>query len=143
MNFTGTQFKSFLLATAMFGGIGITQPAFAQETELPGSADPSRVLENLKLPTRPDTSLEPEDQSRKAVALAPEGTENLRFILEDLQIDGMSAYDPAEIRSMYDEFIGREISVATLFEIMAKLQQKYLDDGYALTKVVIPNQNVE
>lgn len=131
------------MTTALLGGFGLLHPVFAQTTELPGSADPGRVLENLQPPARPDTTLEQDEPARKAVASAPEGTENLVFILHDLQIDGMTAYGAGDVRGMYDRYIGKEISVATLFQIMAKLQQKYLDDGYALTKVVIPNQNIE
>lgn len=137
------KYRCLLITTAVLGGLGFAHPAYAQTRELPGSADPGRVLEDLQLPTRPDTTLEPEKSERKAVAPAPEGTENLVFVLHDLQIDGMTAYDARDIRNMYDRHIGQEISVATLFEIMAGLQQRYLDDGYALTKVVIPNQNIE
>jgi len=137
------KFRCLYLTTALVGGLGILHPASAQTTELPGSADPGRAIENLQLPARPDTTLEAETPARKAVAPAPEGTENLVFVLRDLQVDGMTAYEPSDVRGIYGDSVGREISVATLFEIMAKLQQKYLDDGYALTKVVIPNQNIE
>jgi hemolysin activation/secretion protein len=135
--------KGILFAASMLGGLPFVHLAYAQALDLPGSADPSRVIEDLELPKRPNTSLESEAQSRKAIAPAPAGTENLTFVLHDLQVDGMSAYDPAEIAKIYDQYLGTEISVATLFEIMAALQQKYLDDGFALTKVVIPNQNIQ
>lgn len=143
MHYLLLKFRRLSMTTALVGGLGFSHPVFAQTTDLPGSADPGRAIENLQLPTRPDTTLEAETPTRKAVAPAPEGTENLTFVLRDLQVDGMTAYDAGEVRGMYDDYIGREISVATLFQIMAKLQQKYLDDGYALTKVVIPNQNIE
>ena len=135
--------RGILCAATVLGGLGYAHPCFAQAMDLPGSADPGRVLENLELPERPDRSLEPEEKGRKAVATAPQGTENLKFVLRDLQVDGMTAYDSADLQKLYGEYLDREISVATLFEIMAALQQKYLDDGYALTKVVIPNQNIE
>lgn len=135
--------RCLLLAATMLGGLMQPHVSYAQTIELPGSADPARTLEDIETPSRPDTSLESTVDKRKAVAPAPDGTESLIFVLKDLRIDGMTAYDEDEARALYGRYLGTEISVATLFEIMAALQQKYLDDGYALTKVVIPNQNIE
>lgn len=132
-----------LYAATILGGLASSHVSFAQAIDLPGSADPGRAIEDLELRPRPDTSLENQERGRKAVAPAPEGTENLVFVLQEMQVDGMTAYNDAEVRPIYGDYLGKEISVATLFEIIAELQQKYLDDGYALTKVVIPNQNIE
>lgn len=140
---TPKKLRCLLFAATMLGGLGQTHTVFAQALDLQGSADPGRSLEDLKIPARPDTSLENQEQKRKAVAPAPSGTESLIFVLRDLKVEGMTAYDDAEVRPIYGRYLGGEISVATLFEIIAELQQKYFDDGYALTKVVIPNQNIE
>ena len=133
----------FLFAATMLGGFAQTHVVFAQAVNLPGSADPGRSMEDLEIPARPDTSLESGADGKKVVAVAPDGTEGLIFVLRDLKIDGMTAYDPATVAPLYDDYLGKQISVATLFGIMAALQQRYFDDGYALTKVVIPNQNIE
>lgn len=117
--------------------------ALAQNINLPGSVDPGRALENSATQAMPNQKLEQSESRSKAVAIAPEGMEQLRFVLQNISVEGMGAYSPAEIKPIYDQYLGQEISVATVFEIMGQLQQKYLDDGYALTKVVIPNQNIE
>lgn len=111
--------------------------------DLPGSADPGRVLDDQRPLPKPDATLEADAPKKEAVPLVPEGAENIRFILYSVWFEGMTAYDPASFRPLYADKVGSEISVADLFQIMAKVQQKYLDDGYALTKVVIPNQNIE
>jgi len=135
--------RSRLFVTASLCGFLAFSPAQAQDADLPGSADPGRALEDLQLPARPDQTLEREESSRKAVTAVPEGMEQLKFTLQSVTIDGMSAYEPGEVRPLYEQYLGREISVADLFEIMTRVQQKYLDDGYALTKVLIPNQNIQ
>lgn len=124
--------------------VSFSPVVYAQSVSLPGSADPGRSLENSNiLPKTDQTKLERAEPKQKAIATAPEGAEELRFVLQDLTLEGLTAYPQDEIRPLYEQYIGREISVATVFEIMAKIQQKYLDDGYALTKVVIPNQNIQ
>lgn len=117
--------------------------ARAQNITIPGSADASRIEENAAPMVTPPSGLERDTTRQRAVPQVPEGAEALRFILQSLQIDGMTAYTEQDVRRLYAQYIGTEISVATLFDIMAALQNKYLDDGYALTKVVIPNQNIE
>lgn len=132
-----------LCALAILGSAVFPRPCFAQAIDLPGAADPGRVLRGQKAPVLPDVTLEPDSPKKKAVPVAPQGTENLRFVLRNLSFDGMSAYEPSEISPFYSKYLGHEISVAQLFEIMTAVQQKYMDDGYALSKVVIPNQNIE
>ena len=135
--------QSYLVMASMFGALSFSDAATAQEVVLPGSADPARAFEEIDRRATPDTTLEQSEDDQRVVPLIPQGTENLRFILKQLYLDGMTAYQPTEIYEIYGPFLGQEISVAQLFEIMAQIQQKYLDDGYALTKVVIPNQDIE
>lgn len=136
-------FRRFLYMASVLGGLAIPHWAAAQDVVLPGSADPARVMEDSKPKLSPDNSLEAEAPKKAAVPIAPAGTENLKFVLHSVGFEGMTAYDPAGFRPAYDKYVGKEISVAQLFDIMTEVQQKYLDDGYALTKVVIPNQNIE
>lgn len=135
--------RSLYLATIL-GGLIPLHPAFSQiRSPVPSAADPGRVLENQKAPVLPSRTLETEEVHKKAVAVAPQGADKLKFVLRDLTVDNMTAYRPSEISKYYISYIGQEISVAKLFDIMSQIQQKYLDDGYALTKVIIPNQNIK
>lgn len=110
--------------------------------ELPGSADPGRIdaMPDFQRPLRQPETIAPEKQ---VVPLIPQGMESIRFVFKSLSVEGMTAYSDADIRPLYNRYIGAEITVAVLFEILAALQKKYLDDGYALTKVVIPNQDIQ
>lgn len=146
MKQSGIQLRRYLYLATVLGGLGVVHPAFAQippDLTIPGSADPGRVLENQKPAPVPQQDLEAAPQPKKAVPQVPPGMENVKFTLKDLSVDHMTAYSPLEIAKYYQPYIGREITVAQLFQIMGAIQQKYLDDGYALTKVVIPNQNIK
>jgi len=136
-------FRRFFYMTSLCGGLVLSYPVFAASVNLPGSADPGRVLEDQKPKLLPDSSLEDAAPVKAAVPVVPDGMDQLRFVLKTISFEGMTAYSPESLRNIYGQFIGQEISVAKLFEIMALVQQKYLDDGFALTKVVIPNQNIQ
>lgn len=119
------------------------QPGWAQAVALPGAADPGRAQENIAPRPAPQESLDVQTPPKQAVAKAPPGMENLKFTLRSVRVDDMTAYTEAEVAPLYADLVGKEISVAALFDVMAKIQQKYLDDGYALTKVFLPNQSIE
>jgi hemolysin activation/secretion protein len=119
-------------------------PAFGQQDpRVPITAEPSRIDQ---LQEKPFDELSDQVQApssdKKVIPQIPEGAQEVKFLLRDITIEGMTAYDESEVRALYADHLDTEISLATLFEIMASLQQKYLEDGYTLTQVVIPNQNI-
>lgn len=136
-------FYQLLCAVSALGGLVMPSIAAAQSVILPGSADPGRVMDDSKPKPVPDNRLSEPAAPKSSVPLVPEGAANLKFTFNSVWFEGMTAYDPAVFRPLYESYVGKEISVATLFEIMGRVQQRYLDDGFALTKVVIPNQNIE
>lgn len=117
--------------------------SFAQGTDLPGSADPARTRPDITAPAERMRSLEDQTIPGVAMPVIPEGAEDNRFILGDIRISGMTAYGDADVRALYNSYIGKEISVATLFEIMTALHNKYLRDGYTLTRVYLPVQEID
>ena len=124
----------------------LAAPARAQVVVPPaatGTADPGRIGNTVIPDSRAWQKLEPEGPDKKVVPQIPEGAAEMRFVLNDVAVDGMTAYTDADIRPLWAAYDGREISVADLFAIMAALQEKYLRDGYTLTRVFIPNQDIK
>ncbi len=134
--------ESVRLSCAAIAVLAIARvPAFAQ-TNL-GPADPARIKDRAAPASQEWQKLETAPVSPKAVTFVPEGADTIRFTLRSLTIEGMTAYTDAQVEPFYKEYLGTEISAAILFKIMEGIQQKYLDEGYTLTKVVIPNQKIE
>ena len=67
----------------------------------------------------------------------------IRFQLNSLRVNGAAAFDSDEFERFYQDKLAREISIAALFQIRADIQQLYLDHGYSLSKVLIPDQNIQ
>lgn len=131
-----------LLVVLTVGVLCLSPYGLAQPVDLPGSADPGRITTPAPAPDSEKLWQDPAQQ-RKAVSQVPEGAADSIFILQDIIIEGMTAYRAEDVARLYNHHKGQQISVATLFDIMTALQQKYIDDGYTLTRVFIPNQNVD
>lgn len=125
----------------MIGVAGASGYAVAQN--LPATADPSRVGRDVISPSQQMRNLG--EPSRPSIARpnTPDGAADEKFVLSAIQISGMTAYSDAEVQKLYARYLGQEISVATLFEIIADLHNKYLEDGYTLSRVFLPAQDIK
>lgn len=125
-----------LMTTAVFGSA-----AYAQE--VPGSADAGQVERNLRQRiTVPNVA--PDIQVKDiSTGRAPAGAESVRFTLQDLKLEGVTAYSDAELKKVYGGVLGQNISLADLYKIAADLTAKYRNDGYILTQIVVPPQTIE
>lgn len=94
------------------------------------------------------------DQSRPAPLSQPklQITEDGRFfgagggaqcILRSLQIAGSTVFSEEELLAPYRALFGARISLAKIHAITAELTKKYRDAGYLLSRVIIPEQEVE
>jgi len=138
------QRKKIVFVSAIMMGCLYGNPQSWATSSVPSSADPSRTL------TQPDGYKTPQfknaepDKRPKAVSVpnAPQGSDTAFFILQSIRFDGMTAYSIQEIQEIYRKDIGQKISVARLFEIMNLVQRRYLDDGYSLSRVLMPTQDI-
>lgn len=125
----------------LIGGLGVGNIVRAQD--LPAAADPSRMGRDMPSPSQQMRTLAEPSRPSVARPLTPEGAEAEKFVLTAIEISGMTAYPDHEIRALYARYLGQEISVATLFEIITALHNKYLQDGYTLSRVFLPRQDIK
>jgi hemolysin activation/secretion protein len=62
------------------------------------------------------------------------------FVLTAVTIQGVTAYDLADLAPTYDNLLARQISVADLVRVAAAITDKYRDDGYFLSRAVVAPQ---
>lgn len=127
-------------ATALIVALG-GHAALAQ-TAVPGSADPGRTEQRFQAPPQVRTTtdqvvplIEPERQ-------VPGDAARIRFVLSSVAVDGSSVYDAAALQSAYGEFVGKEISLADAQTIADRITVKYRNDGYVLSRAIIPAQRI-
>lgn len=116
--------------------------AYAQVEQQTGIADPSRAGEELKQPDMAP-KVEPDVSVKRAPTVnAPAGAEKINFNLKAITFEGVTVYNDAQLKSVYGDAVGKTISLADLYAIANKLTLKYRNDGYILTQVVVPPQEI-
>lgn len=73
---------------------------------------------------------------------APAGSEATRFLLQRLVLDGVTVYGEGDLRPAWQDLLGREVSLAQLYEVAQALTRRYRNDGYILSQVVVPAQTI-
>ncbi len=105
--------------------------------ELRPGISPDRVPPLQPPPVEPDlttpTEVDPD---------VPPGAEAARFFLADIMVDGSTVYGEGQLRPLYEEFLQTEISLATLYGIASAIETRYRDDGYIISRAIVPAQSV-
>lgn len=111
------------------------------QVAIPPGLEPGQIRRSLQEMRPPDS---PALRTAPAAPrqLAPPATASLRFVLREIRIDGVTAYPPAEFAAVYSRYLGQEIAVAQVFAIANELTARYRRDGYALSQVLVPAQDV-
>ena len=65
-----------------------------------------------------------------------------RFVLRSVRVEGAKAYSAEDLSKPFAPLIGQEIAVSRVFEIASELTARYRRDGYILSQVVVPEQNI-
>ncbi len=133
-------FSTLLLtSTSVFAQL----PAEAQRAATQ-QADPGRVGSQISNTEIVEGDFTPNVQVRNLVLQkAPPNAENIKLTLRGISFDGLGVYSTEEIRSVYADKLGQQITLADVYGISSALTNKYRNDGYILTQVVVPPQTIE
>lgn len=118
--------------------------AMAQVTppNIPGTVDPGRLQERFEAPRAPRAVDEPllPDSGQQ---MAPEEAEKIRFTLAAITMRGNSIFSEAELSDLYQQYLGKEVSLGDIFKIADAITARYRNAGYVLARVTVPAQRVE
>jgi len=116
-------------------------PLLAQQ--VPPSVEPGRVEERLRQPREPQRMQSTAPASPPLdLQQPPANAATLTFMLRSLTVDGATVYSNRELALPYGSLIGQEISLERLYSIANELTARYRNDGYLLSSVVVPVQNI-
>jgi hemolysin activation/secretion protein len=90
------------------------------------------------LPRKPPPRLEVEPPARPPLA-PPPGT---RFMLRDVRFTGNTAYSAGYLKWVLHGLIGREVGLAQLEEITARITRFYREQGYMVARAYLPQQEI-
>ena len=132
------QQTSLFLIISLFSKIVFAAPPVV----IPPAAAPDRVEQNLQIENeRPEVvgqySIGEPDKTHAKVSNAGPG-----FTLNAIVLENANAFPGIELENLYKNFIGTRISLATLYEIAARITAHYRNAGYILSRAIVPPQHI-
>jgi hemolysin activation/secretion protein len=111
--------------------------------QVPPSADPSQIERQLE-PPKPRQELPPPiEVPQREEPTAPAGAEQQKFLLKSLEITGATVYSTDRLQQFYIQKLYREISLKDLYDIANQITQLYRQDGYLLSRALVPEQTIQ
>lgn len=74
---------------------------------------------------------------------APQSAADIPLQIESLTLTGVTAYKPEELEQYWKDRIGKPGKLGDLFEIASEITARYRNDGYVLSRAVVPAQEIE
>ena len=113
-------------------------PAVAQ---IPPSELPGRERERFEQPQPPRAQPGGATITLPST-VAPAGAENVKLILRGVRIEGSTVYRFEELAPLYGDLVGREISLAAVYDIAQRITARYGNDGYVISRAIVPPQQL-
>jgi hemolysin activation/secretion protein len=110
---------------------------------LPPSIDPARAGQQLNLPPVISSPSPGVVTKPTPVEPTPSGAEAVTFILNKLEISGNTVFSTTQLSPLFQQYLGKEISLADLHKVTRAITLKYRDAGYILTRAIIPAQIID
>ena len=118
----------------------MSSPAPAQQ--VPGGVQPGQIERQFQSP--------PQSRPGGGEAVVPASTDqkppanaaSVRFVLSRLRVEGSTVYGETELQSAYAQLLGKDVSLAQIYQVAEALTRRYRNDGYILSQVVVPAQSI-
>lgn len=122
--------------------LSLADPAI-KPWEIPTSADVGQVSRTLNF----SQSTAPARTTNVSVpgftpGTSPVAAARTAFTLNQLIIKGANVYGNAQIENMFRSYVGTRITLADLYQMADRITLKYRNDGYILSKAIIPAQSI-
>lgn len=129
------------VAGLLSAGVSISGALAQVQGPLPGAADPGRIDDQFQ-PGLPQPLSEPGDEPPAEELQAPEGAELQTFVLNGVVVEGTTVFEQSDFEAIYGDQIGQSVSLADVFAIANQATALYRNNGYILSRVVVPPQDI-
>jgi hemolysin activation/secretion protein len=120
-------------------GLGLAASAWSQQ--IPPSVEPGQVQRQLQQRRAPPP-VAPQVFAPAPEQPLPEGASDIHFTLRGVEVSGSSVYGARAIESAFAPLIGHDTAVSEVFRAANALTARYRRDGYILSQVLVPAQDV-
>jgi hemolysin activation/secretion protein len=109
---------------------------------LPPAAEPGRLQQQFQPPPQPAAPPPAVSIPASPTTTPPPNAANIHLEVQSIEIQGSTVYGSGELQALTVPYTGRTISVADLFRLADEITAKYRNDGYVLSRAVVPAQNL-
>ncbi len=74
--------------------------------------------------------------------VAPAGAANIAVFISAVEISGSTVYSADDLASLYQGLVGHEWSLQTVYDLAQRITAKYGNDGYVLSRAIVPPQQL-
>lgn len=67
----------------------------------------------------------------------------IKLTLRGIQIEGSTAFSATDLEPLYADLVGADVTLLQVFEIAARITAHYGEEGYLLSRVIVPPQELE
>lgn len=133
-----------IIKACIFSMLILSYVSVATAQDIPGMADPSRVLPRQQ-PTAPTASPgdAPAQYAPSPSVTLPYDANAPQFILKSVNVVGASLLSPQEIKRLFYNYEMKNITTNTINELIRTLTAYYHTRGYFLTRVYLPEQEIK
>ncbi len=118
-------------------------PALSQTPPIQRLPSASQSLrEATRTPSPEARPLGPEPDIRFTSQAPPANAREIFLTLRGVELAGGTLYADEELRPEYADMLGQTVSVADIFALAARIQDRYRSDGYLFTRVIVPAQEI-
>jgi hemolysin activation/secretion protein len=128
----------FVIASATACALAL--PATAAPLTLPGAVQPGHDRPLPQPEATPDFDFSVEAPQRSPV---PRAVDEIKFKLTDIRIDGAKTIPASAFHALYANLIGKQISLADIFDVADGIEKQYKAAGYLLVRAYVPPQHVK
>lgn len=122
----------------------ITHAAPLPQSTLPASTAPGRVIQQF---STEETEVKPQKPRIQPPQEPPTSlgkeAEKVKFKLMKIELSGNHVYSSAELEKIYENKLNTVISVAELATIVQNITNYYRNNGYILTRAILPPQSIK
>jgi hemolysin activation/secretion protein len=130
------------MAAALFSALILHAVAPIHAQTIPQTVQPGIPERELEQPVEPKS-----DRSivipKPSADEPPKGAETVQFALKSVTITGGTVFHDDVLASVYQDFLGEDITLAAVFAMANQITQLYANAGYALSIGFVPAQEIE
>lgn len=114
--------------------------ALSQSVVIPPSTDSGQMERRFEAPTEPRATHDP--VFRSGSQPPPDPTGEMTLTLHSVAVEGSTVYAAEDLAPLWEQSLGKVITLAEVFRIADAITAKYRNDGYVLSRAVVPPQTI-